>query len=88
MLVMADIAEEIKVSAHINVAATGHVKESKVHGAAAAVAGVLGDEAEFKELVFGDARIEDLLHALVFKVFGPSDEVVNSHLGSVGVIDL
>ena len=85
---VAELAEIVEGAAHIHLALRDHIKQRQIHGAAPAVAGMLGDIAQGEQNILLELRIEVLLHARIVRIQRPVHEIRHRHLRAVGVKDL
>ena len=80
--------EVVESAAHVHFFFRFHVKQRQVHGAAPAVAGVLGDVALGEQHILLQLRVEVFLHAHIVRIQGPVHEVGHGLLGAVGIVNL
>lgn len=85
--IMGDGVEEVEGGSHIHWLLGGKVEEGEVDGAAHGMLGVLGDVALLADLQFGEAGIVLLAHEGVGAVAAPLEDVVDSPLRTVGIVD-
>ena len=84
---MAERAEEIERTAHVQILLSFHVKERQINGASAGMTGVFQYVAARDNVLLFHLRIKEGFHQGIGGVGGPADKVVNSRLGPVSVKD-